>query len=413
MYSISIYYDTRRKTKDSKYPVKLRVFTPTPRKQKFYPTEFYLTEQEISDIQNLKKPRARIKDLKLKINALEKHADDVAKNIIPFNFEHFEKKLYKNKNTFIKPIYHYRQTIEQLENENRISTASNYDLSEKSIISYIGSKAYEHLTFFDITPKWLQGYENYMTQQGKSLTTVSIYLRALRTIFNIAIFENDIEKDCYPFSRTKRDKKYQIPNTNKVKKALSNTELSTLFNAEPKTPEQCKAKDFWFFSYACNGINTKDIANLKFKDLDSDKFTFYRAKTLTTSKANLTPITVYLNDFSKAIIDKYGNKNTDPENYVFSIINSYQNPKEQHKSINNFNRFVSQNLQVLCKQICLPKVSFYWARHSFATNAVRKGASLEFMQEALGHNNIKTTQNYFAGFENETKKELALSIMDF
>lgn len=337
----------------------------------------------------------------------------MAKNINPFSFEHFEKRLFVNKSTFIKPKYHYRLTIEQLENENRISTASNYELSEKSIINYIGSKAYERLTFYDITPKWLQGYENHMLQKDRSLTTISIYLRALRTIFNIAISENDIEKDCYPFSRGKRDKKYQIPNTNKVKKALSNIELSTLFSAEPKTPEQRKAKDFWFFSYACNGINTKDIANLKYKNLDDDKFTFYRAKTLSTSKANLTPITVYLNDFSKAIIDKYGNKNTHPENYFFNIINDYQTAKEQHRSINNFNRFVSQNLQVLCKQIGLPKVSFYWARHSFATNAVRKGASLEFMQEALGHNNIKTTQNYFAGFENETKKELALSIMDF
>jgi integrase/recombinase XerD len=42
------------------------------------------------------------------------------------------------------------------------------------------------------------------------------------------------------------------------------------------------------------------------------------------------------------------------------------------------------------------------ARHSFATTAILNGQSMVFAQEALGHSNIKTTQIYFAGFEDET-----------
>ena len=38
---------------------------------------------------------------------------------------------------------------------------------------------------------------------------------------------------------------------------------------------------------------------------------------------------------------------------------------------------------------------------------------MEFMQEALGHNNIKTTQNYFSGFDDDIKKEFAQDIMNF
>ena len=58
-------------------------------------------------------------------------------------------------------------------------------------------------------------------------------------------------------------------------------------------------------------------------------------------------------------------------------------------------------------------ISTYWARHSFATNAIRKGASMEFVSEALSHSDLKTTQNYFAGFEDSSKKELMDSSMDF
>jgi integrase/recombinase XerD len=45
--------------------------------------------------------------------------------------------------------------------------------------------------------------------------------------------------------------------------------------------------------------------------------------------------------------------------------------------------------------------------------SVNKGASLEFMSEALGHSDLKTTQTYFAGFTNETKKQFAQFIVRF
>ena len=82
----------------------------------------------------------------------------------------------------------------------------------------------------------------------KSKTTVGIYLRPLRAIFNKAIEEGDIVADIYPF------KKYQIPTGQNIKKALDKSELKKLFTTqvEPGSPKE-KARDFWFFSYQCNG----------------------------------------------------------------------------------------------------------------------------------------------------------------
>jgi len=48
-----------------------------------------------------------------------------------------------------------------------------------------------------------------------------------------------------------------------------------------------------------------------------------------------------------------------------------------------------------------------------ATNAIRKGASMELVSEALNHHDLKVTQNYFAGFEDEQKKDLARKLTDF
>jgi integrase len=38
---------------------------------------------------------------------------------------------------------------------------------------------------------------------------------------------------------------------------------------------------------------------------------------------------------------------------------------------------------------------------------------MEFAQEALGHTTLATTQNYWAGFQSETKKEMADMLMNF
>ncbi len=105
-----------------------------------------------------------------------------------------------------------------------------------------------------------------------------------------------------------------------MKKALSKEQLKQLFNAKPTNYFQEKAKDFWFFSYSCNGINIKDIALLQYKNIEDEKIVFYRAKTKRTSKRNLKPIVVYLNDFSNSVIEKYGNKNKNSNNFVFDII---------------------------------------------------------------------------------------------
>ena len=51
---------------------------------------------------------------------------------------------------------------------------------------------------------------------------------------------------------------------------------------------------------------------------------FYRAKTIITGKANLTPVTVYLTSFAKTVIERYGNPNQSPAQLVFPIIEEGQ-----------------------------------------------------------------------------------------
>ena len=95
-------------------------------------------------------------------------------------------------------------------------------------------------------------------------------------------------------------------------------------------------------------------------------------------------------------------------------MNENDDANEQHKKIKNFTRYINDHIKRLAVANKLPSdISFYYARHSFATNSLRKGASMEFISEALNHSDLSVTKNYFAGFEDEAKKEFANSIMNF
>lgn len=413
-YITSIILDTRRTKGKDLYPVKLRVYSTQLQVKKLYSTKYDFSKKDFASIWQTEKPRKEYKELRNELQAIETRANEICKTLNPFSFTQFEKKFIRNSGDGTDVIYQYNQLKQKLISNNSINTASGYDLSLKSIKDFIKhqkGKEPTKIPFTDITPDWLQKYENYMINElGRSRTTVSIYLRVLRTVFNTAIREKEIDAEVYPFGKNK----YQPPTVKNVKKALSQTELKKLFRLAPKTPEQLKAKDFWFLSYACNGMNIKDIALLKYENIQDDKIVFYRAKTINTSKTDLKPVTVYINDYIKNIIIKYGNKDKSKGQYIFSILSLLDDEIAKHKKIKNFTRFINQNLKKLAESKGLTAdISTYWARHSFATSSIRNGASMEYVMEALSHNNLKTTINYFAGFEDKDKKKFASKLMDF
>jgi integrase/recombinase XerD len=160
-------------------------------------------------------------------------------------------------------------------------------------------------------------------------------------------------------------------------------------------------------------MNIHDIAILKFKNLHQDRIEFIREKTKDTNRGSKT-ITTFLNDYSNHVIKKYQRKNGKEDDYVFKILEKEMTPEQIKAKVKIFTRFINQHVKKLAEQNNLPgEISTYWARHTFATMSVNKGASLEFMSEALGHSDLKTTQTYFAGFTNETKKQFANSLFDF
>lgn len=406
-YFISIVLDRRRIKKDGTFPVRLRVFMPETKKQKLYNTVFSFTEKDFKNIWESGKVKREYKELKAELHSLERKAEEVAKDLPTFTFEDFELLMFGSTGTKRNVAFFFDKIIEEFTKKGSISTAKGYNDAYNCISRYAKGK---DLNFKDITVSFLEGFEKFcIDEENKSITTVSIYTRNLRAVFNRAITEKVISNEVYPFGKSK----YKIKTSAKVKKALTADEVKILFQGSPKTPEQEQAKAFWFFSYLCNGMNVKDIIELRCKDVSEDKITFVRSKTEKTT-SEVKPIEVYLNDYSRKVIKDYGTECQSPNDYIFPVLTKGMSSEVQRQKKLNFISFINDNFDKYAKDLGFKdRITTYWARHTFSTVAINKGMSIEFVGEALGHTDIKTTMNYFKGFEKDSKKKITDLLLDF
>ena len=86
----------------------------------------------------------------------------------------------------------------------------------------------------------------------------------------------------------------------------------------------------------------------------------------------------------------------------------------QYELIELFVASINDGMRKIKNKVGIERnVTCYVARHTFSTVMKRSGASTEFIQEALGHTNIKTTESYLDSFEKEMKKEFANRLVSF
>jgi integrase len=405
--STSVVLDTRIICKDGTHSVKLRL--TFYRKQKYYPTGYYLTKEDWNETQSLK-PRGEYKEQSLYFNKFETKAINIIKSLDDFSFELFEEAFNSKPKEKFNVLEYFDDYIDNLLKEERIGTADSYKCAKNSFQKYLKDSKKNKIEFADITPDWLRSYEKWMLKQGKSITTVGIYTRSLKAIFNIAIENGIIGKEQYPFGK----RKFKTPASQNIKKALTLPEIKLIANYKAKNKEEQKAIDFWMFTYLCSGINVKDIIRLQYKNISKKSITFLRAKTERSSRSNLKNVSVAILPESEVILKRWGQKDKNPENYVFGFLDGKETPQQERAKI----RQVTKTINLHTKRLGIAlgfdlKLTTYSARHSFATVLKRSGAPIEYISESLGHKDLRTTENYLDSFEDETRLETQKKLLDF
>lgn len=407
----AVVLDTRREKANGAFPVRLRI--TYQRERKYYSIK--LDDMTLEQWDKLKNAE-RLKDKVLlsvrdKISEYELLARETVKNIPRFSFERFETRYFADHSVDSKSraddVYlAFSDEIEKLRKQGRVSTASTYETALNSLKSY-----QPRLRFSDLTATFLEGYEEQLLSAGKSVTTVGIYLRNLRTLVNQAKAKGIISVTEYPFGKGR----YIIPAARNIKKALTKVEIEKIYKAET-TPGTAvdRAKDFWFFSYLCNGINIKDMCRLRWRDIEEDRLTFIRAKTARTKKGNQKKGVILLTSEAWAIIKRQGNNSQHPDDYMFPILPSNVTPQRERELVQYLTRSINKYMGRIAADLKIEKpVTTYTARHSFATVLKRSGASTELISDLLIHESVRTTASYLDSCEDDEVLKYTKNLLNF
>ncbi|WP_101688586.1 site-specific integrase [Dysgonomonas massiliensis] len=292
----------------------------------------------------------------------------------------------------------FEEQIQRLFAEKR----RGYALSHQQVLnSLLAFNKHLDIYFSDIDIVWLRKYETWLRSNNISTNTIGIRFRTLRAVFNIAIKENIVKAEHYPFDDYNVSKLKQET----VKRSISKDEIISVitYSCDENSIYQKLAIDLFTFSYLMAGINFVDMAYLTWDNIIDNRLVYFRRKTHKLIK-------IPLQEEAMKIVSKYADNNS---SYLFPILSDFHKTEIQkanrvHKVITKVNRELKQ----IGKELNIPiDLTTYVARHSFATVLKRSGVNTAIISESLGHSSEKVTQIYLDSFENSQIDEAMKNLL--
>lgn len=396
----TIYLDVRRQKQNGTYPVQLRI--THERIRKYYSIGYSLSKSDYDKVMNTR-PKGNFKNLRIKFNNIEEDAINIIDKMDIFSFPEFKKKFFRTPGDHTDLFFLFNEHVRKLKANGQVNTAQTYQTGFKSWQKFIHK---DKLPLKNVTADMLNDYEKHLLAEGKSPTTVSINVRCIRRLFNLAIVTGDVDVSLYPF------KLYQPPQHRNVKKALSKSDIKKIFDYQPlKNSPEHFYRDIFLFSYLCNGANLADICHLRYSNIKGDTIVFIRHKT--AHNRRVKPVLVSLTKPIQDIIDKWGTKPILPGNYIFNILSDGMDSAKEVAKISQATKMCNDYLKKIVKNIGIEKITMYTARHSFASVLKLSGENIVYISEAMGHSNLATTENYLSSFDDKKRKEAASKLIDF
>ncbi len=366
MIKVTIKLDKRRRLKNGKFPLKYKIarkdsalyiatgyeleekeWDATNEKVKNIPTRNAINLKlgkrliELNDkIQELQaKGKLRLLSNKKLMSILtnEESDNDIKEHLFITQYEHF------------------------IKTKDNPGTVRVYSSVIKVIERYCDIKT---LMLEDIDLDWIDNFVHYLKENQNKQNTIAIRLRCIRTVISFAKKRGKVKEDAFM--------NYSIKTGDTAKKALSVEQLRILYNAK-LSKSRSKHRDMFFLIFFLMGINMIDLSRLK--EITDGRILYKRAKTGTQYSIKVEPEAL-------EIINRYkGSEHLisffDKEHYLF-----------RQSSMN-------KSLKLMCQELHLPKISVYWARHSFATIAYEIGIPIDIIADCLGHKTVHKITNIY------------------
>ena len=308
-----------------------------------------------------------------------------------------------------------------------VGTKNSFINTRNAFELFLEAKGYDKdFPFSGIDYDFLKNFESYLRSENRkiyvwmrkenkfvkrparkalSTTSVGIYMRNIRTIWNLAKKKKLIRGLDYPFesytikSGTPRKENYRH---------LTPAEINMLvaYQGQIRDPRKHESLLFWLASYYACGANMADLCRLRWdlnvRPLENSLYHVWYKRTKNRSKDKQPEANITDSNLS-AIIDFF-TKKPNPSPFVFPVLlntwarNGGNLTDEQiNHAYDTRNKDIIKHMREFCEAIGIEKpeqVDMYTARHSWASNEYSTTKDIYLVSKKLLHTSIVTTQNY-------------------
>lgn len=291
-------------------------------------------------------------------------------------------------------------------------TAGGYKSCRTRLIGFCNeiNISWENLTFSNITGNFLKGFIDYNEKFDKekgNLGTVACNVKCFKAIFHEAQrnsvpgINNDAWNNipCYSLSR---EQNHTI---------LTVSQIDMLAAYRPKPMKRGRKVsldkyqlyiDMFLFSYYAGGIASVDFSYLQYSDIRKDKIVVSRWKTIGGFREKKQDIDIVPEIIE--LIEKYRGKTIN--GFVFPIIDKCDLDKQESYAT-KFRVYANNYLARVCKELGLPKVTLYAARHTYATHSIIAGCRLMDVACTMGNTAKMIEKHYYERTEEARKENLS------
>lgn len=372
-----------RPLKDGRHRVAMRIIKD--RKKKVVslniiclPEDFY-DERLRSSFRGYKKKNKYLRDLKDKADDIIDTYQVCGKTL---TIDKFVQEIFNRNEEELSVWECFERKVKS--SEIKPKTAKAYNDTKNSLKRFYP----EELWLSQVTPEFLENYISHLRSRRSNDGGVKFFLTHLRVIVKLCAKLNKKQQFINPFNEISLSKFNNKPK----KRALSLTELKSFLNIDiDERPDLSESYRIALFSFYCRGINFVDLIDLKWSDISGEMLIYRRRKTGKLYRFKLLPPAL-------KILKYYGQNRT--TEFVFPILkngnlDAKQFENTRHRSLRKFNKDL-KDLAKLCK--IDSEISSYVLRHTYATAMKNLNISTDIISEAMGHSDMKVTQNYLKEF---------------
>ena len=260
-----------------------------------------------------------------------------------------------------------------------------------TIVNYKSAAKWVHRAYPDglpagnVNPATIGEIVRVMKENGKSDTTVNIYLSIIKASINYAIYKGLFDEKKYPFKKNAWEcDKVTLPKSAKRQdRWIGQEEIRSLAGKFYAAGNRWTG--MFLFSYLTGGMNLADMVDLKFTREWITKGVIRWTRRKTAHKKNDT-IAVPVSSHVARILENMGVTPVEGEP-VFPFLKG------------DYRRRKANAAACLNRELKKHGISMTYARHSFATVATKNRMPASMVEQSMGHSLSGVSSHYVAGWD--------------